>query len=49
MEINDKDMLYKVATQLELWAEQSLSGGWSTHQVKPMKKLAEQIHLHLTR
>lgn len=29
--------------QLLKWAEESMTGGWSTHQVKPMKKRAEYL------
>ncbi len=35
--------LIKIATQLEEWAEESIKGGWSTHQVKPMREKAKYI------
>ena len=35
--------LIKTANQLEEWASQSLRGGWSQHQVKPMRELAIDI------
>lgn len=31
------------ANQLDRWAEQSRTGGWSTHQVEPMTKLADKL------
>lgn len=34
-------LLEEEAVQLDRWADESLSGGWSTHQVKPMRKRAE--------
>ena len=33
-------LLKDEAKQLDHWARESLSGGWSTHQVEPMKKQA---------
>jgi len=36
-------MLLKSANQLEDWANESISGGWSTHQVSPMRCLAQEI------
>lgn len=36
-------MLLRVAVQLDVWADESISGGWSTHQVTPMRNLAAQI------
>ncbi len=38
-----KEFLRPTAIQLERWAKESLSGGWSTHQVKPMQKKADEI------
>lgn len=37
------DYLDKIALQLIRWANESQSGGWSTHQVDPQKKLAMEI------
>ena len=31
------------ANQLDAWAEQSRRGGWSTHQVDPMRKRADEL------
>jgi hypothetical protein len=45
----DKILLNKIARQLEIWAEESRVGGWSTHQVKPMQKLSKEIYEHLGR
>ena len=42
-------LLREVGTQLEKWADEAKTGGWSTHQVKPMKRLAEKIFAHLGR
>lgn len=36
-------MLEQITRQLEAWAEESRNGGWSTHQVGPMQKLAATI------
>lgn len=41
--------LEKEAAQLELWAEESRHGGWSTHQVEPMKRRAQEIWVILGR
>lgn len=35
--------LRELAWQLERWAEESRRGGWSTHQVEPMKQKAREI------
>ena len=35
--------LEKVADQLLRWAEETSTGGWSTHQLEPMKKLAVEL------
>jgi hypothetical protein len=32
-----------VAMQLEKWADESVKGGWSTHQVEPMREYAKRI------
>lgn len=37
------DSLDKVSLQLLSWAKESQSGGWSTHQVKPMTLLSMQL------
>ena len=37
------DELMKVAEQLEKWATESVRGGWSTHQVNPMREKAAAI------
>ena len=29
--------------QLEMWAKESKTGGWSTHQVDPMRRRADQL------
>lgn len=34
----------KMAKQLNHWANESLDGGWSTHQVKPMQKKAIELY-----
>lgn len=39
----DQELLLKIAAQLEAWANESKVGGWSTHQVDPMRKLADEI------
>ena len=31
------------AIQLDQWADESLSGGWSTHQVDPMRNRAAYL------
>lgn len=31
------------ANQLDDWAAESKRGGWSTHQVEPMRKKADQL------
>lgn len=36
-------LLAAEADQLELWAIESRSGGWSTHQVEPMNKQAAML------
>jgi hypothetical protein len=35
--------LAEMANQLEEWAYESQRGGWSTHQVDPMRKKAREI------
>ena len=32
-----------IADQLDAWAAESRAGGWSTHQVDPMRKLADSL------
>ena len=39
-----KIKLRQLANQLEEWASESLRGGWSTHQVEPMRKKAQEIY-----
>lgn len=34
--------LNSLADRLDGWAEQSRSGGWSTHQVEPNRKTADE-------
>ena len=38
-----KVLLLEVAAQLDRWALESMTGGWSTYQVKPMIALSEKI------
>lgn len=33
----------EMADQLDTWARQSQEGGWSTHQVQPMRKKADAL------
>lgn len=40
-------MLRSLAKQLNQWAEQSITGGWSTHQVAPMRNKAAEMHRFL--
>lgn len=35
----------RIADQLEKWATQSVTGGWSTHQVDPMRKEMDRLRL----
>lgn len=35
--------LMRIAKQLNEWADLSVIGGWSTHQVEPMRSLAANI------
>ena len=37
------DALRAEARQLDVWAVQSREGGWSTHQVDPMRKRADDL------
>lgn len=41
-------LLDEEVTQLEQWANESISGSWSTHQVEPMRKraafLLDKVH-----
>jgi hypothetical protein len=43
----DRAWLARIATQLRRWADESQQGGWSTHQVKPMRALAQEIEAYL--
>lgn len=36
-------LLREEAQQLDSWANESTSGGWSTHQVKPMRNRADHL------
>jgi hypothetical protein len=36
-------LIEETAAQLDQWAEQSVRGGWSTHQVDPMRKKADEL------
>ena len=47
--MSDRDMLEAIAEQLDRWAAESKSGGWSTHQVKPMEAKASEIYAYLMR
>jgi hypothetical protein len=38
-----EEQLRKTAEQLRRWANESLTGGWSTHQVDPMRRYADKI------
>jgi hypothetical protein len=42
-----RQKLWELAAQLEKWADESLYGGWSTHQVKPMRDKAKDIFAFL--
>lgn len=42
-----EQMLADIRQQLNRWAEESQSHGWSTHQVNPQRKLAAQIQQFL--
>lgn len=37
----------EVIAQLEKWATESEVGGWSTHQVRPMRQLADHLKAFL--
>jgi hypothetical protein len=39
----------EMADQLERWANESRNGGWSTHQVDPMRRLADKLRISVTR
>lgn len=43
------DLLREVAAKLERMATESLNGGWSTHQVKPQRDIADSIYSTLGR
>lgn len=38
-----REALRDEAARLEAWARESLQGGWSTHQVGPMRKRADEL------
>ena len=44
MDSETKEFLQGIAKQLEKWAQESLQGGWSTHQRMPQLVLAEAIY-----
>lgn len=43
------DLLRQMAKQCNQWADQSTSGGWSTHQVDPNRDAAGKIYAFLDR
>lgn len=45
--MNPYEFLEQIAYQLERWADESRKGGWSTHQVEPMKNKATEIFTYL--
>lgn len=47
MRMTDRQMLAEIASQLENGIEETWSGGWSTHQVRPMRALADEINRQL--
>jgi len=49
MQQTSEQLLREIAEQLERWARESKSGGWSTHQVQPQRELADKIYSHLGR
>lgn len=42
-----RGMIAAIASQLIRWADESIEGGWSTHQVKPMRDLAGRLSTFL--
>lgn len=42
-------LLEETAKQLSTWARASITGGWSTHQVRPMREWEEKIWAALGR
>lgn len=38
-----REVLRSEANLLDDWAQQSVKGGWSTHQVEPMRKRADEL------
>lgn len=44
-----KAILEDVSNKLREWAMESVSGGWSTHQVEPMETKAREIESLLYR
>lgn len=43
------EALLAMANQLDEWATQSREGGWSTHQVDPMRKTADALRRKVSR
>jgi len=43
------EKLLEVAKQLEVWADESVDGGWSTHQIRPMRDEAVKIRSFVRR
>lgn len=41
-------LLRNESALLRAWARESREGGWSTHQVDPMKRRADEIDAHLS-
>ena len=41
--MTERQLLRETALQLEKWADESRRGGWSTHQVEPMRQWADKI------
>lgn len=38
-----RNALFDAATQCDKWAEESIIGGWSTHQVKANRDMADNL------
>jgi len=45
--MSNLELLRKIADTLDRWAVESQVGGWSTHQVKPMQELSNEIKVHI--
>lgn len=43
------DLLLSSADQCDKWAQESVRGGWSTHQVDANRKMADQLRLESDR